>query len=255
MAAALGGGAMTEEDVALVEACMLDGDAAGANSSTFVGPPPPLAEHLLMMRGLAGRLSQALEANLGDGGGDAQGLGDLLEVAGPLIGNLRNALGGLETFWRACEGQRLLRLWPGGFEELGSRYAVGMPSRLYFKDEDGRALHPLGHQVLALRALERGRDVFSVVPTGAGKSGTYVAFGAANHAVEEMAAPTAGAAAAPTPLPKSLVVFEPLVSAMLDQESDLNRQLGTASPSRCGGPRRAEVDTRRRSRVSLCPSR
>ncbi|KAJ1447870.1 hypothetical protein M885DRAFT_541198 [Pelagophyceae sp. CCMP2097] len=105
-----------------------------------------------MMRGLAGRLSQALEANLGDGGGDAQGLGDLLEVAGPLIGNLRNALGGLETFWRACEGQRLLRRWPGGFEELGSRYAVGMPSRLYFKDEDGRALHPLGHQVLAGKA-------------------------------------------------------------------------------------------------------
>jgi len=237
MAAALGGGAMTEEDVALVEACMLDGDAAGANSSTFVGPPPPLAEHLLMMRGLAGRLSQALEANLGDGGGDAQGLGDLLEVAGPLIGNLRNALGGLETFWRACEGQRLLRLWPGGFEELGSRYAVGMPSRLFLKDEDGQALHPLGHQVEALRALEGGSDILNIVPTGAGKTGVPAAFGAANHAVEEMAAPTAGAAAAPTPLPKSLVVFEPLVSAMLDQESDLNRQLGTASPSRCGGPR------------------
>ncbi|KAJ1452240.1 hypothetical protein M885DRAFT_527621 [Pelagophyceae sp. CCMP2097] len=103
MAAAMGGGAMTEEDVALVEACMLDGDATGANTSTFVGPPPPLAEHLHMMRGLAGRLSQALEASLDDGGGDTQGLGDLLEVAGPWIGNLRNTLGGLETFWRACE--------------------------------------------------------------------------------------------------------------------------------------------------------
>jgi len=178
------------------------------------------------MRDIAYSLSRAVE-DCGDvgGGGDAQdSLGKLLGVTRPLLGDIRDALDGLETFWRAREGERLLQRRPNGLDALGARYAAGKPGRCYFKCGLGEVRHPLGHQVEALRALEEGHHILLVVPTGAGKTGVTVAYTAAHHEVEILAA--VAAAAASTPLPKLGVVLTALVSTMMDQESDLNRRLG-----------------------------
>mmetsp|Transcript_18057 Transcript_18057/g.62344 ORF Transcript_18057/g.62344 Transcript_18057/m.62344 type:complete len:276 (-) Transcript_18057:767-1594(-) len=221
---------MAPEDAALLEAWMLE-DAPDA-SSAFVTAPPPLAVHLEAMRDLAGNLSQRLEACLdggGGGGGDALDLGELLGVVGPLIEKLRDALDGVETYRRACEGGRMLRLRPDGLDELGSRYAAGTLGRCYFENglvgADSEVHHPLGPQVAAIQGLENGRDVLNIVPTGAGKTAVPVSFAAAHHAVEML---TVDSAASTTSrlLTCFGVVLSALVSTMLDQESDLNRRLG-----------------------------
>jgi len=217
---------MAPEDAALLEAWMLE-DAPDA-SSAFVTAPPPLAVHLEAMRDLAGNLSQRLEACLdggGGGGGDALDLGELLGVVGPLIEKLRDALDGVETYRRACEGGRMLRLRPDGLDELGSRYAAGTLGRCYFENglvgADSEVHHPLGPQVAAIQGLENGRDVLNIVPTGAGKTAVPVSFAAAHHAVEML---TVDSAASTTSrlLTCFGVVLSALVSTMLDQLGDLN---------------------------------
>ncbi|KAJ1463469.1 hypothetical protein M885DRAFT_503731 [Pelagophyceae sp. CCMP2097] len=73
----------------------------------------------------------------------AQDLDALIEIVGPLVGILRDALDGAETFRRACEGERLLRLQPRGFDELGEGYADGALSRWYLEHglADGEVRH------------------------------------------------------------------------------------------------------------------
>jgi hypothetical protein len=115
-----------------------DGQSFDA-SSAFVAAPPPFSEHVTAMRDLAGSLSQAVGAFCNG----AQDLDALIEIVGPLVGKLRDALDGAETFRRACEGERLLRLQPRGFDELGEGYADGALSRWYLEHglADGEVRH------------------------------------------------------------------------------------------------------------------